>query len=199
MQLGLALRQAVEQNKDQYVIPTSLGMKGTGDTKPIMGHWDERIYLATANGELWEGRWGSDEPDPESPNWKPNAPLSFHKTELVIKVIDLVNPAIQSPPAPVARNYRTPQAQALASALQQGDLGAALTVLQPLSLPEARDTLLYAGFSMGTVKTKKDLLAWAQRELLAAAKSRQDGYDLYAAAHKAFPARARMLFFKAAA
>ena len=99
-------------------------MKGTGDTKPIMGHWDERIYLATANGELWEGRWGSDEPDPESPNWKPNAPLSFHKTELVIKVIDLVNPAIQSPPAPVARNYRTPQAQALASALQQGMLEA---------------------------------------------------------------------------
>lgn len=122
--------------------------------------------------------------------WEPKKLLNF--IEKFKK--EQAAPKVQPEPAP--RTYRTPQARALAEAMQQGDLRAALAVLQPLSFKDAHDTALYAGLAVSNAQSKAQLLTQLQEQLLAASKKKTDGYGLHT---KAFPARARMLFFKAAA
>ena len=101
----------------------------------------------------------------------------------------------ESKPEPVPPTYRTPQARALAEALWRGDLHGALAMLQPLSFKETQETMLYAGFGLPSAKTKAQLIAYLQPDLLAAARARKDGFELHKMTQKAFPPHARILFF----
>ena len=99
--LGFGLRQAVERGKDQYIIPTLLGFRGTGNTQPPMIVGGQSIYLATRTGELWQGTWGFSSPD--DPDWKPGAATTFRPTRLLMKVSDLP-PPVAAPEAPPAES-----------------------------------------------------------------------------------------------
>ncbi len=198
--LGLALRQAVERGKDQYVIPAAQGLQGTGDTRPPMTGMGSTVYLATASGELWEGNWGPKRAE----DWTPGQAITFKPTALLMQVTDLALPStLPIPPTPPPeppfqpRTYRIKPAADLAVALQNGDLQRAWKVLKPLSHEQLNQVLIYAGFSLPYAKTKAELLAAIQSPLLAAAKARKDGFDMRET-QKAFPADAHILFFKAA-
>ncbi len=79
--------------------------------------------------------------------------------------------------SPAPRDYGTPIANRIGAALKSGDLKAAIDALAPLSATETDETLTRLGFAMVTGK-KADKIAFAQKELLAAAKARKDGYEM---------------------
>lgn len=84
----------------------------------------------------------------------------------------------QAEKAPAPRDYGTPIANRIGAALKSGDLKTAIDAITPLSPQETAEALLRVGFTMGTYKKKAEIMAFAQKELLAAAKARKDGYEM---------------------
>ena len=68
--------------------------------------------------------------------------------------------------------------EALSAAMKRGDLKAALDVIAPLSLHEAKNTVMWAGFPMRAYKSKKDMMTEMQTLFMRAAKEGKDGYGL---------------------
>ena len=68
--------------------------------------------------------------------------------------------------------------EALSAAMKRGDLKAALDVIAPLSLHEAKNTVMWAGFPMRAYKSKKDMMTEMQSYFLRAAREKKDGYGL---------------------
>jgi hypothetical protein len=68
--------------------------------------------------------------------------------------------------------------EALSAALKRKDLAAAMSILNPLGKDDAAEALLRAGFALSRSKTKAELLADVQSQLLRAAKSGTDGHGL---------------------
>lgn len=66
----------------------------------------------------------------------------------------------------------------LREALKRGDLKAALDVITPMQLNDAKDAVLWAGFPMRSYKSKKEMLAGIQSIFLQAAKEGKDGLEL---------------------
>lgn len=76
-------------------------------------------------------------------------------------------------PAPAGKPH-----DMLRDAIKRKDLSAAMAVLEPLTREEAMETLLRAGFGIGSSKNKRDLIAGVQSQLVRAAREGKDGYDL---------------------